>query len=92
MTARIYKPAKTAMQSGKGNTKSWVLEFESSAAQTADPLMGWAGSGDTQRQLKLRFASLEAAVEYAKREGIAYVVVPEAKRDLKIQTYADNFR
>ena len=92
MAARIYQTPKNAMQSGKALTHRWVLEYEPAEAKKADPLMGWAGSGDTQQQLRLVFPSAEAATAYADREGIAYHVAPAPERKLKLQTYADNFR
>lgn len=92
MTARIYKPSKNAMQSGKARSQNWVLEFEQSDKKRPDALMGWAGSQDTQSQVRLEFPTQEAAVAYANRYGIACVVVPEQPRTLKIQAYSDNFR
>jgi len=92
MTARIYKPSKHAMQSGQAKYQHWVLEFEPSDKKRPDALMGWAGSHDTQSQVRLRFPTQEAAIAYAKRYGIDYVVMPEQPRNLKIQAYADNFR
>ena len=91
-TARIYQRPKNAMQSGKHRTNLWQLEFEPNEAQRADPLMGWAGSGDTQGQVRLGFATLDDAKDYAERQGIAYVVVPAPEKKLKLQSYADNFR
>lgn len=91
-TARIFQRPKNAMQSGKFATDRWQLEFEPGEAQRADPLTGWAGSGDVRGQVKLGFPTLEAAVAYAEREGIAYTVVPAPERKLKLQAYADNFR
>ncbi|MFZ5610054.1 MAG: ETC complex I subunit [Pseudomonadota bacterium] len=90
--ARIYRPAKTAMQSGRAKTRRWVLEFEPQAAKQPDPLMGWAGSGDTLRQIRLRFDSEEAAAAYARKHGIDYRVLPAHERRLRRQSYADNFR
>lgn len=92
MAARIYQRPKNAMQSGKARTDEWVLEFEQSEARKPDPLMGWAGSGDTQRQLRLGFATREEAVAYAERNGIDAEVIAAPERKLKIQAYADNFR
>lgn len=91
-TARIYQRPKNAMQSGRARTDQWMLEFEPGEAQRPDPLTGWAGSGDTRNQLRLRFPTLEAATAYAEREGIAYHVVAAPERKLKLQAYADNFR
>lgn len=92
MKARIFQKPKNAMQSGRAGTQRWVLEFAPAEARKADPLMGWAGSGDTQRQLRLGFASREEAVAYADREGIEVEITPTPERRLKIQAYADNFR
>jgi hypothetical protein len=91
MTARIYKPSKTAMQSGAGNTKNWVLDFEPEAPRQVEPLMGWTSSGDMRQQLRLRFATKEEAIAYCQRHGIAYQAfdaVPVKRRTI---SYADNF-
>ena len=69
--ARIYRPAKTAMQSGRNNTKQWILEFEPTEARRADALMGWISSGDTRAQVRLRFATKEDAVAYADKHGLS---------------------
>ncbi len=92
MTARIYQRPKTSMQSGRARTDEWLLEFEPSEARRADPLMGWAGSGDTQAQVVLTFASADEAKAYAEKYGIAAHVTPTPVRRLKLQSYADNFR
>jgi hypothetical protein len=92
MPARIYQMPKNAMQSGKARTAAWMLEFEPAEAKKPDPMTGWAGSGDTQEQVKLQFDSEEAARAYAERCGIAYHVVKTPPKTLKIQAYADNFR
>jgi hypothetical protein len=89
---RIYQKPKNAMQSGRYGTDRWILEFEPTDAQRADPLMGWAGSGDTRRQLVLKFPTLEAAKAYADRKGLVATVVAAPKKILKLQAYADNFR
>ena len=72
--ARIYKPARTAMQSGTAKTKEWVLEFEPEAAREVEPLMGWTSSGDMRQQVRLRFESAEEAVAYCEKRDIAYQV------------------
>ncbi len=72
MAARIYKPAKTAMQSGPARTKDWVLEYEPEAPREIDPLMGWTSSRDMKSQLRLAFETKEEAIAYAERNGIAY--------------------
>tara|TARA_R110002074_G_C12086744_1_gene623497 strand:- start:73 stop:369 length:297 start_codon:yes stop_codon:yes gene_type:complete len=90
--ARIFRPARTAMQQGRAKTDRWVLEFEPARALRADPLMGWAGGGDTRRQVRLEFASVDEAKAYAKRCGIGYTVLPERIRAVKPKSYADNFR
>ncbi|ARU15469.1 ETC complex I subunit [Croceicoccus marinus] len=92
MPARIYQRPKNAMQSGKARTSDWVLDFVPAEAKRPDPLMGWAGSGDTQQQVQLSFPDKDAAVAYAEKYGIdAHVIATPPKR-LKIQAYADNFR
>ena len=92
MPARIYKPARNAMQSGKAKTKNWVLEFEPEARREADPLMGWTSSGDMKQQLKLTFATREEAESYARRKGLAYTVVEPKQASVKSKSYSDNFR
>ena len=92
MDARIYKRPKNAMQSGKALTEQWVLDFVPAEAKKADPLMGWAGSGDTQQQVQLKFESCEAAQAYCEKYGIAARVHSTPPKALKIQAYADNFR
>jgi len=92
MSARIYQMPKNAMQSGKARTATWMLEFELAEARKPDPMTGWAGSGDTQEQVKLQFPSEAAARAYAERYGIDYHVVTTPPKTLKIQAYADNFR
>ncbi len=89
--ARIFKPAKTAMQSGRANTRKWVLEYEPQERREADPLVGWVGSGDTLGQLRLRFETCEEAIAYAEREGIAYAVEAPKPRRLVPNNYSDNF-
>ena len=90
-TARIYQRPKNAMQSGRANTDRWILDYETREKQVPDPLTGWAGSGDTRNQLRLGFPTLEAARDYAEREGLAYHVIAAPERKLKLQAYADNF-
>ena len=91
MTARIYRPAKTAMQSGHAKTREWVLDYEPEEPRVVESLMGWTSSGDMKSQLRLRFATREEAVAYAERHGIPYQVQegkPAARRGM---SYADNF-
>ena len=92
MSARIYQRPKNAMQSGKALLDQWILEFAPAEARRADPLMGWAGSGDTQAQVQLKFATRDEAVAYAAKHGIAATVHATPPRRLKLQSYADNFR
>lgn len=92
MVARIFKPARTAMQSGQGRTKEWLLEHEAASAREIDPLMGWTSSRDTRTQIRLEFDTKEEAIAYAERNGIAYRLSEPAPRKLVVKTYADNFR
>ena len=80
------------MQSGKGRTKTWILEHEASAAREIDPLMGWTSSSDTRQQLKLRFDTKEDAIAYAERNGMPYTVQEPKQRSLIKKSYADNFK
>ena len=91
-TVRIYRPAKTAMQSGRARTKEWVLEFEPGARRFHDPLMGWISSTETQTQVKLFFESEEEAKAFAERYGLYFTVERPHERKLKSKSYADNFR
>lgn len=93
MRVLIYKPVKSTMQSGaRGHAAHWVLECMPDMALQADPLMGWAGSCETERQVRLRFPTAEAAIHFAQERGWTYDCKEEQPRALKIQSYADNFR
>jgi hypothetical protein len=91
--ARIFQPPKSAMQSGRAKSHCWVLEYAPAEAKVLDPLTGWVGSGDTNRQIHLQFDTREQALAYAEAQGIAYEVeVPAAPAVMKPKVYADNFR
>jgi len=92
MSARIYQPAKNAMQSGTARTRDWVLEFVPQKPPVRDPLMGWTGAAETASQVRLRFTSLEAAQAYARANGLAYQVIKPNKRKAQAKAYADNFK
>jgi len=93
MRARIYQPARNAMSSGMGKTKVWVLEYAADERRDVDPLMGWTGSSDTQSQVRLKFDTKEAALDYAKEHGIEVTAQEPHKRKLNIRQggYGDNF-
>ena len=91
MTARIYKPSKTAMQSGQAATKEWLLEFEPEEPRTVEPLMGWTSSGDMKQQVKLNFDTKEEATAYCERHGIAYQLFEPDPVKRRIMSYSDNF-
>lgn len=93
MSARIYRPARTAMSSGTAKTKTWVLEYVADSARQVDPLMGWTSSTDTQAQVRLEFPTKEAALEYAQEHGIDAVVQEPKPRKLNIRPggYGENF-
>jgi hypothetical protein len=91
MVARIYQPAKTATQSGRAKTRHWLLEMEPRSRKEADPLCGWIGSDDTEQQVQLRFPTKEAAIAYARRQGIDYRVYDPHRRVVRPKSYADNF-
>lgn len=89
--ARIYKPAPSAMQSGKAHAEAWVLEFDASASRSIDPLMGWVSSSDTSGQVRMTFSTREEAISFATAQGLAFQVT-EARRPARIiKSYSDNF-
>ena len=90
--ARIFRPAKTAMQSGRGRTRTWVLEYGPATPRPPDPLMGWASAEDTLNEVHLRFPTLEEAVAFAKKNGLDYTVIEPHNSIEKTKSYADNFR
>lgn len=92
MQARIYRPPRTAMQSGRARTHLWVLEYEPATPRIPEPLMGWVSSGDTLNQVRLSFATREEAIAFAERKGLSYSVEPEHIRRVRPRNYADNFR
>ena len=88
--AKIYIPSKTAMQSGRGKLKKWVLKFETKDP-SINPLMGWETSSDTLEEVILKFSTKEQAVEYAKKNNIKYELIEPKKSDFIIKSYSDNF-
>ena len=88
--AKIYKPTQTAMQSGKGNSKNWLLEFDT-LNNGINPLMGWESSKDTMSEVKLEFLTREQAVNYAKKNNIDYYIIEPQKRKIIKKSYTDNF-
>ena len=88
--AKIYIPAKTAMQSGRGKIKDWILEF-TTKDPSINPLMGWETSTDTLEEIILKFPSKEKAIEYAEKNNISYNVIEPKKKEFVIKSYADNF-
>jgi len=89
--ARIFRPVKNAMQSGRANLGTWVLEFESEAVKRPDPLMGWADSSDTRGQVRLKFAGRDEAVAFAQSNGLSYRVQEPKERRIRPKNYSDNF-
>ncbi|MGH7046399.1 MAG: ETC complex I subunit [Stellaceae bacterium] len=90
--ARIYRPAKTAMQAGRWQTQKWILEYEPATRRQPDPLMGWTSAADTLNQVRLRFATCEEARAFAEKAGLAYTVTKPHAISEKPKSYADNFR
>ncbi len=88
--AKIYIPTKTAMQSGRGKIKKWVLEFYTKDT-SINPLMGWESSTDTIGEVILKFSSKDKAIEYAKANDISYTLIEPKKKEYVIKSYADNF-
>nr|WP_321979653.1 ETC complex I subunit [uncultured Cohaesibacter sp.] len=89
--ARIFKPSKNAMQSGQATSHDWHLTFEPASARKIDPLMGHMSSADTRQQINLSFPSKEAAIAYAERENIDYLVLKPKERKRIVKAYSDNF-
>ena len=91
MTARIYQPARNAMQAGQAK-EQWLLEFEPESPRQSDPLMGWTSSSDMRSQVRLGFDSKDEAIAYAQRNGVAYRVEEPKTATRKSMSYSDNFR
>jgi hypothetical protein len=85
VVAIIYKPARSAMTSGKARTRQWKLRFEPRSPQFIEPLIGWTGSDDTLSQVELTFPSAEAAVAYARRQGLRYVLHGDKDADANVR-------
>ena len=92
MKAKIFKPAKTAMQSGRSKFNKWVLKFSDKKNQLKDTMMGWNGGSSTISQIELKFSSKEEAVNYAKKNSIDYEVLESSERKVINKSYADNFK
>jgi len=89
--AKIYQPAKNAMQSGMGKGKTWLLEFIPETPYFVEGLMGWSGMSETSRELRLKFPSKEAAIAYAEKNKLEFEVFEPNKRVERAKAYADNF-
>ena len=92
MQAKIYKPAKTAMQSGRAKYNKWILKISDSKNQTKDTMMGWNGGSDTRSQIQLQFKTKEDAINYAKSNDLDYEVLETSERKVISKSYADNFK
>ena len=92
MRAKIFKPSKTAMQSGRANTKSWSLVLLDDSKVSKDGLMGWHGGTSTVNQVKLKFSTKEEAIDYANRNNLNYEVLESSERKVISKSYADNFK
>jgi len=92
MRAKIFKPSKTAMQSGRANTKLWSLVLSDDSKTSKDGLMGWHGGSSTVNQVKLKFSTKEEAIDYAKRNNLYYEVLESSERKVISKSYADNFK
>jgi len=90
--ARIYRPTKTATQSGRAQTRKWILEYEPATPRRPEPLMGWASAADTLNEVQLRFNTCDEAVAFADRLGLDYTVIAPNESAERPKSYADNFR
>tara|TARA_B100000029_G_scaffold407017_1_gene407820 strand:+ start:292 stop:573 length:282 start_codon:yes stop_codon:yes gene_type:complete len=88
--AKIYKPSKTSMQSGRRNTKKWLLEFDS-LDNGINQFMGWETSKDTMSEIRLEFSTKEQAINYAKKNNINYYLIDSNERKVIKKSYSDNF-
>ena len=88
--AKIYKPSKTAMQSGLKKFDKWIIEYITDDPGI-NPLMGWESSTDTYGELNLEFSTKELAIEYAKKNNIDFELIEPNKRKVTLKSYADNF-
>jgi hypothetical protein len=91
ITVKIYKPAKTATQSGRGNTQNWVLQYENENSQYIEPVMQWTASTSTKSQVKIPFVSKEEAIMFAEKNGWKYILQEPHKKIIKPKSYTDNF-
>ena len=92
MQAKIYQPAKSAMQAGRAGTGQWILDYVAPTKRVPEPLMGWTSSGDTLNQVRLRFESQQEAEDFAKNKGLEYTVLPPHARKITPRSYLDNFK
>ncbi len=92
MQAKIYKPAKTAMQSGRAKYNKWILKISDSKNQTKDTMMGWNGGSNTISQIQLQFKTKDDAINYAKSNDLDYEVLETSERKVISKSYADNFK
>ena len=92
MKVKIYKPAKSAMQSGRGNSSKWVLEYEAVTPRRPEAVMGWSAANDTLNQVRMQFESKDAAVAFAESEGWEYAVSEAHTRKITPRNYIDNFK
>ena len=90
--ARIFRPAKSAMQSGRAHTRKWVLEYEPATRRQPEPLMGWTSAEDTLNEVQLRFETMEEAIAFAAKNALDYTVIAPHDTTGKPKSYADNFR
>jgi hypothetical protein len=90
--ARIFRPAKNAMQSGRAQIRKWILEYEPATPRRPEPLMGWASAEDTLDEVRLRFDTLDETVAFADKLGLDYTVIAPHQETEKSKSYADNFR
>ncbi len=91
MTIKIYKPAKSSMQSGLGKAKQWLAEYVIETDKVKDTLMGWNSSLDTKEQIKMFFYTKEQAIEWSKKNNQQFIVIESKERKIKAKNYASNF-
>lgn len=87
----IYRPARSAMQSGEAETTKWQVDFDAQQ-KWENPMIGWASSDDPVQALRLRFDTAEQAESFCRKQGWDYQIAKEPVSRLEPRSYGDNFK
>ena len=90
---RIFKPAKTATQSGDWHGHHWRIDWDvlSKGNRWENPLMGWQSSADYVQGTKLDFKTKEDAIRFAQKQGYEWFVQEPNQRRIIPKAYAEQF-